>query len=64
MTLDELKTKTPSDLKIHENELRTELFKLKLKQGVGQLEKNHLVKQARRNIARTLTILNQKSKKG
>ncbi len=63
MTPEELKSKTPTDLKIHESELREELFKLKLKQGVGQLEKNHRVKQVRRDIARTLTVLNQKLRK-
>ncbi len=64
MTPEELKSKSPADLKIHEQELREELFKLKLQQGVGQLEKNHRVKQVRRDIARTLTVLNLKVKEG
>lgn len=64
MTLDELKSKNPSDLKLHQRELNEELFKLKLKKSMGQLEKNHQLKQVRKNIARTLTIYNQKVKKG
>ena len=63
MTPEELKSKTPADLKIHENELREELFKLNLQKSVGQLEKFHRLKELKKDIARTLTTLNQKTKK-
>lgn len=63
MTPEELKIKTPADLRIHEKELREELFKLNLQKSVGQLEKFHRLKELKRDIARTLTILQQKSKK-
>ncbi len=63
MTPEELKTKSPADLKIHEKELREELFKLNLQKSVGQLEKSHRLKELRRDIARTMTILNLKNKK-
>ncbi len=62
MTPEELKSKTPLDLKIHVGELQEALFKLKLQKGMGQLEKTHHLKQVRRDIARALTFLNQKSK--
>lgn len=64
MTPDELKAKKPADLKIHEKELREELFKLKLQRTVGQLDKNHRIKEVRKDIARTLTVFNEKRKKG
>jgi len=64
VTPDELKSKSPADLKIHEGELREELFKLKLQRSVGQLDKNHRIQQVRKDIARTLTVLNEKRKKG
>ncbi len=64
MTPDELKAKKPADLKIHEQELREELFKLKLQRTVGQLDKNHRIKEVRKDIARTLTVFNEKRKKG
>ncbi len=60
MTPEELKLKTPADLKLHAKELSEELFKMKLKKGMGQLEKTHHLKQVRKDIARTLTALNQK----
>lgn len=63
MTLDELKNKNSADINVYVGELREDLFKLKLQKGMGQLEKTHQLKQARRNIARALTVLNQKIKK-
>lgn len=64
MTPDELKSKKPADLKLHEKELREELFKLKLQRSMGQLDKNHRINEVRKNIARTLTVYNEKQKKG
>ena len=62
MTPEELKSKNPNDLRLQENELREELFKLKLKKGVGQLEKTHRLGEIRREVARVKTVLNQKIK--
>ena len=60
MTPEELRSKNLNDLQLQEDELREELFKLKLQKGVGQLEKTHRLGEIRKDIARTKTILNEK----
>jgi large subunit ribosomal protein L29 len=63
VTLEELRAKTPVDLKTQVEELKEELFKLKLQKGIGQLEKTHRLGEVRRDIARAYTLLNEKLKK-
>lgn len=54
MSADELKTELMALLK--------EQFNLRMQKGGGQAVKPHLLKQARRNIARIKTILTEKSR--
>lgn len=42
------------------NELRRELFELKLQKNTTSIEKSHLLTDLRRDIARLLTVLNNK----
>ncbi len=42
------------------NELKENLFKLKVKLSTKQLEKTHQIKFIKKDIARMLTILNEK----
>lgn len=42
------------------NELRRELFELKLQKNTTSIEKSHLLTELRRDIARLLTVLNNK----
>jgi len=45
-------------------ELQRELFKLRMQKSTGQLNRSHLVRAARKNLARVKTILNEKSAMG
>ena len=51
-----------SDAELHREvgELRRALFNLRLQRAIGQLEKPHKLSAARRDLARTLTILRQR----
>lgn len=60
MTPSEIREKNLKELAVLEKDLREELFKLKMQNATGQLEKNHRVTEVRRDIARVLTIAKQK----
>ena len=45
------------------NELRTETFELKLKKSTTGLEKPHVMRDVKKDIARLSTVLNMKSEK-
>jgi large subunit ribosomal protein L29 len=62
MTLDEIRELTPNELSSRKKELRQEVFHLRLQQQAGQLEKPHLLRTLRREIARLETVLTAKSK--
>ena len=66
MKASELKDKTIEELQKLKQELLTEQFNLRMQRGsnAGALTKNHLFKQARRNIARVETLITQKTKEG
>ena len=57
----ELRQKNVADLQGLKLELLREQFNLRMQQGSQQLAKSHLLKQARRNIARINTIMNEKT---
>jgi len=60
MTAKDLSEKTVEELKA---ELLSQLdaqFKLRMQKSTGQLNQTHLLKQARRDIARVKTVLRQK----
>lgn len=54
MTVDELKQK--------ESDLRKELFNLRFQQVTGEIENPLRIRHVRKDIARVLTVMNQKSK--
>ena len=60
----ELRQKDVAALQTEVLELSKELFNLRMQNAVNQLNRNHLVKQARRNIARVKTILAEKENEG
>ena len=41
-------------------ELRKELFELKLQKNTTSIEKSHLLRELKRDVARLLTVLNSK----
>ena len=60
MELDELRQMSAADLRIKERETREELFRLRLKLRTNQLDNRANYRKARRELARVLTLINQK----
>jgi len=60
MNAKDLSLKSVNELNNLKVEVLREQFNLRMQKGTGQLTKNHLMKIARRNLARIETILKQK----
>jgi large subunit ribosomal protein L29 len=60
LELDELRQMSAADLRIKERETREEVFRLRLKLRTNQLDNRANYKRARRELARVLTLINQK----
>lgn len=60
MKADDLKTKTPDELKDSLFDLKKERLNLRFQKASGQLENTARVRQVRRTIARIKTILRDK----
>ena len=61
MKAQELKDKTPDQLKEQLLSLKKEAFNLRFQQATGQLSSPARMRAARRDAARVLTILNEKA---
>jgi large subunit ribosomal protein L29 len=61
LELDELKQMAVADLRVKEREAREEIFRLRLKLGTNQLDNASNYRKARRELARILTLIAQKS---
>ncbi|MGI3168925.1 50S ribosomal protein L29 [Pseudooceanicola sp. C21-150M6] len=61
MSAQELRDKTPDQLREQLTELKKEQFNLRFQQATGQLENPARMRAARREAARVLTVLNQKA---
>lgn len=64
MELDELRQMNAGDLRVKEREAREEIFRLKLKMRTNQLDNPSNYRRARKELARILTLLGQKSATG
>ena len=62
MELDELRQMSAADLTVKEREAREEIFRLKLKMRTNQLDNPSNYRRARKELARVMTLLGQKSK--
>jgi large subunit ribosomal protein L29 len=60
----ELKEKSIQELNDLKLDLLKEQFNLRMQKGTGQLAKNHLLKNVRRDIARIETVLTEKQNSG
>lgn len=60
----ELRDMTVAELKEKEKELRKELFNLRFQQATGEIQNPKAVTAARKDIARTLTIITEREKSG
>ncbi|MFL6828939.1 MAG: 50S ribosomal protein L29 [Bradyrhizobium sp.] len=58
MKAEEVRSKTPDELRTRLIELKKEAFNLRFQRASGQLENTARVRQVRRDIARIKTILN------
>ncbi len=62
MELDELRQMTAPDLRVKEREAREEMFRLRLKLRTNQLDNHASYRRARRELARIMTLLGEKSR--
>ena len=60
MKASELRQKTKEELNTMLGELSREQFNLRMQKGTGQLAKPDQMKKVRRDMARILTLLNEK----
>ncbi len=61
MKLSELRNKSIDELKNEHLQLLREQFNLRMQKASGQLAKNHEIQRVRRDIARVLTLITEKS---
>ena len=60
----ELREKTLEELNKEEARLREEIFKLNLRKGFEQLENPKRIRNLRKDLARVLTVKNEKLRSG
>ncbi|MBQ7829086.1 MAG: 50S ribosomal protein L29 [Clostridia bacterium] len=61
MTSKELREMTAEQLNAKLTELKKELFNLRFQHAVNQLENTHKMTEVKRDIARVMTVLNEKN---
>ncbi len=61
MKATELRSKSQVELEQELHDLLKEQFTLRMQQGTGQLARPDQVKKVRKNIARTKTVMNEKT---
>ncbi len=61
MNAQELRDKTPDQLREDLANLKKEAFNLRFQQATGQLETTARIKAVRRDVARVNTVLNEKA---
>ena len=57
----ELKNMTPAELEAKLQELKKELFNLRFQHAINQLENPHQISEVKHDIARVMTVLNEKN---
>jgi large subunit ribosomal protein L29 len=60
----DLRSMTPEELSMKLESLREELFRLHYEARTGRVEKPHRLQELRRDVARVMTIINEKEKTG
>jgi large subunit ribosomal protein L29 len=61
MNATELKEKTPDQLRDQLVQLKKEAFNLRFQKATGQMENTARMRSVRRDVARVMTVLNQKA---
>jgi large subunit ribosomal protein L29 len=62
MTSKEIRDLSPAEIETKIRETRDQLLQLRLRKQTGQVEKTHELRLLRKEIARLLTILNEKKR--
>ena len=62
MKANELREKNDQELRELEEQLREEMFRMRLKKHTNQLQEPHRLKETRRDIARIKTILHERTR--
>jgi len=62
MKIKEIQELTPKELVSRKRELKEDMFNLRIQQQSSQLERPHLIRVARRNVARIETVLSRKAR--
>ena len=62
MKIKEIQELTPKELLSRKRELKEEMFNLRIQQQSSQLQRPHLTRVARRNVARIETVLSRKAR--
>ncbi len=62
MKAKELREKNDQELRELEEQLREEMFRMRLKKHTNQLQEPHRLKETRRDIARIKTILHERTR--
>jgi large subunit ribosomal protein L29 len=60
MKAEKIREMSVDDLRTKEKELREQLFRLRFQKSLGQLDNALKLKEARRDIARVMTVLKEK----
>ena len=61
MKASELRNKSGEELEAMLKDLKTELFNLRFQHAVNQLENPHQIAEVKHDIARVMTVLNEKN---
>ena len=61
MKIKEIREMTPDELNAKLKELKSELFNLRFQHAINQLENPHKLEVVKRDIARVMTVLNEKN---
>lgn len=62
MDAKDLREKTPDELREQLLQLKKEAFNLRFQRATGAMENTARVRQVRRDVARVLTVLNEKAR--
>ena len=61
MKVTELRDMTADQLQAKLNELKSELFNLRFQHAINQLENTHKISDVKKDIARVMTVLQEKN---
>ena len=64
MKASEMRNKTVDELQQEKQDLKKELFNLNFQKVTGEIENPMRIRQVRKDVARILTVINEKNRKG